>query len=130
MRVCEVGVLAIPSSLAAGVHASFARGCVRRRKKCVVSTSASYVPLSASFPSCAETLPILLLSAALHSAAHEVNECVRVCVCERERERERALSLLSLLRHWQLPPPPSLPPPCLPHSLPSVGGLNQVTGLM
>lgn len=127
MRVCEVGVLAIPSSLAAGVHASFARGCVRRRKKCVVSTSASYVPLSASFPSCAETLPILLLSAALHSAAQEVNECVRVCVCERERERERALSLLSLLRHWQLPP---LPPPCLPHSLPSVGGLNQVTGLM
>lgn len=67
----------------------------------------SYVPLSASFSLCVKTLPILLLSATLHSAAHEVNECVRVC----ERERERALSLLSLLlsllQLWQLPLPAS-----------------------
>ena len=100
VRVCEVGVLAIPSSLAAGVHASFARGCVRRRKE-VSGVNARVL--------CASLCRFSLLC---WNTSHSASPCYApLCrsrgewVCESvcERERERALSLLSLLRHWQPP---------------------------
>lgn len=83
----------------------------------------SYVPLSASVSLCVKRLPILLhtVTLQLRSAAHEVNECVRVY----GRERECALSLLSspLSSFGSFP--------SLPHILTSFSqGLNQVTGLM
>ena len=65
-----------------------------------------YVSLSASVSLCVKTLPILLRLATLHSAVHEVNDCVRVC--GRERLALSPLSLLlSLLLLRQLPLPPS-----------------------
>lgn len=73
----------------------------------------SYVPLSASVSLCVKRLPILLHTVTLRSAAHEVNECVRVY----GRERECALSLLSS--------PLAASPPFLTYSLPSVRGLTR-----
>lgn len=103
-----------------------ARGGVRGKEECVVSVAVevphgSYVPLSASVSLCVKRLPILLHTVTLRSAAHEVNECVRVY----GRERECALSLLSspLSSFGSFP--------SLPHILTSFSqGLNQVTGLM
>lgn len=94
-----------------------------RKEVCDVDSAApprwSYVPLSASISLCVKTLPILLLSATLHSVAHEVNECVR--------EGARFVSPLSSPALFS----GSGSSPALPPTLTSFSwGLNQVTGLM
>lgn len=121
---------------------AFTRACVRvcvcvcvcgGKKKCAslmcVCVSAcgqrgsahhSYGSLSTSISPRVETLSILP-PLSLHKAAGE-------CVCERVCERGRGITLClsSLCSSVEL----AAPPPSLPHSLTSVRGLNQVTGLM
>lgn len=115
--VCEVGVLSVPSSLAAGIHTT-SWVSVYRGIKCVslwcVCASAygscnnehhSYGFLSTSISLRVETLSILPLSATAPQS------CVKVC-----ERRGGMLCLPSPPWNWQLP---------LPHSLSSFGGLTR-----